>query len=283
MCVLYFAPHEDKRPPLKELIAGEDCNGDGGGLAYFNEDNLPAWKKGLTAKEIWEELKLIKGPVMIHFRLASGGMGKTIPELSHPFPIEQNARVDLEGVSQNGLLFQNGTWHSWKSKGILDALQSGAGKVRLPDRAPWSDTRALAWLASVYGPEWLDFADHSSKLGVVLANPKRMYIIGESWTHVEEKDGDWWQSSSTCGTASKKWQGYDYHSEYEAAKNDLPAEKKTKEEKKLPKRMTAKNLIKAAELCKITPTGAAHFSDAELELALETLSSAQVPILGLDA
>lgn len=306
MCVIYYCPDESKRPPLDELEAGEDRNRDGGGLAYFTLEELtpaatkkglparkiPTWEKGLKAKEIHEKLQNIPGPVLVHFRTAS--IGDPIAALTHPFPMDPLASVALKGKSEGGLMMQNGTWSGWKFS-LKEAIRHGAGRIQLPDRGPWSDTRALAWLSGIYGPTWLDLEDHASLLAVMLPSDPakgiggRMYAIGENWL---TRDG-WKQSCLTTRSSSYRG-GNQTHSGGRFPWAEAEEEERTKKQKERDEKMShiyvpdhikaVKNLPKILEATKMKLADpVAHYTDYELATALEHLEANEVPLAGVES
>jgi hypothetical protein len=94
--------------------------------------------------------------------------------LCHPFPIDPEASVELEGRTKGYVLFHNGTWHSWKTT-LLEAV------VHLPAKVPlgkWSDSRAMAWSAAHFGIGFLELIDEKS----VAFGVKDLEAFGTGWT-----------------------------------------------------------------------------------------------------
>jgi hypothetical protein len=167
MCVI--AVYEKKYPTLDELHKMELVNRDGGGLAW-REKKLVCFKKGLTAKEIYEIIQTKELPIVVHFR--AGTSGGVCPELCHPFPVSQEVPLLTKGKAQK-VLFHNGIWQNWR-KICLDVVTNWkrpfiSGKC--------SDTRAMAWLVSIVGESVLNLIHEK----VVIFTPKRITFYGEGW------------------------------------------------------------------------------------------------------
>lgn len=183
MCVIYAC--YKGVPSHAELAAAEENNSHGGGLAWI-EDGLVHWKKGLEFKEMRTILKRISPPLLIHFRIASEG--PVCDELTHPFPCTPGAELALEGTAP-AVLCHNGTWSGWKTE-VKEALERAAGKIKAPP-GPWSDSRAMAWLAGHFGVGILEFMYSPEKVAILSAvNEKAplMILAQSKWTD-EEKLG----------------------------------------------------------------------------------------------
>lgn len=191
MCVIYVCTK--LLPEDSELARGACKNNDGAGLAWIHKEkgkpNIVRWMKGelKTAKDVKQYIadNKIPLPLMIHFRTASvGGPDKA---LAHPFPITKEANLDLSGEAE-AVLMHNGTLSFWEDLVLNTALRT---EGMLPE-GPWSDSRALAWIASHKGASIIPFLTKSSGSRVVVleANPpgKQHFRIwgGSQWTH---KDG----------------------------------------------------------------------------------------------
>lgn len=188
MCVGIIVP-KDAKAPSEEIL--KDCaiqNPDGGGISWI-ENSKVVWKKGIEVPEIVEILAKTKPPYLIHFRISTCG-GK-IPELCHPFPLSRmgDATLALEGKC-GAALIHNGHWGSWKE--MTMRMQPHGAKI---PEGPWSDTRAMAYLAGIYGPELLTFVDE--KVAV-------MYGTGdyEYWGH--------WQDEAGCKFTNLAWKSVKY-------------------------------------------------------------------------
>lgn len=158
MCVLIIA--EEVFPSLDVLRASEEVNPHGGGIAWI-QDNKVRWRKGLTADQINEYRHFTNPPWLIHFRISSISGDDGNPNLCHPFPINQEASIELEGEADQ-VLGHNGHWFQWNT--VL--LNSLSPTNVLPEGA-WSDTRAMAWLTNFYGEALLRVIDPTQKIAVL--------------------------------------------------------------------------------------------------------------------
>jgi len=321
MCVIYYARTVDKRPTLSELRAGAERNSDGAGYAYYGPGMIPRWKRGqnLSPEEIFDDLRGIKGPVLIHFRTAS--VGPKCEELTHPFEMKWEQSEEKEGEAPEGLLMQNGTWSGWKSA-LIDAVRIGAGRLKLQAGKAWNDGKTMAALAGVYGPGILENIDiGASRLGIMLPPSAQfpqgtVYPLGSGW---ERGSGGWLQSSATgsCrvtydsrtsrfhASSDKKEEKKDERSEIQKAV-DQKLEEKEKESTALAKFHT----LPPAPTAHVDPTKQVHvitnlpnsgrkfharvrklgvqvvdnpssFSEDELLECLITLENEKIPLAGL--
>lgn len=177
MCVIFSC--EDRHITFDELIDGQTANGDGGGMAWI-KDGTVHWKKGLTAGEILTLIaeQEVTFPYVIHFRI--GTVGGTTDALTHPFPINDLASLELEGTCPDGVLFHNGHWSEWRNM-ILRSVT--AGNRRIDGLDDWSDSRAMAYLVRHHGTGILDFIEHQK---MALLTPERVVRWG-SWEDAETK------------------------------------------------------------------------------------------------
>lgn len=133
MCVIIAGKGVDILEHVDDAMA---ANPHGAGVAWVTTDTsggMPfRWRKGLFAPESVKALLTFinNGDAVFHARIGTAG-GNT-PELTHPFPVEIQPSLALEGESDM-LLFQNGHLPSWET--LL------GGTPRGPD---WNDTRAIA-------------------------------------------------------------------------------------------------------------------------------------------
>lgn len=169
MCVIYACG--TALPPLDELERGFRVNDDGAGLAWLKKNSkgeeMVFWKKDFkNDKELlaYVEAEKIPFPLVIHFRTASVG-GKT-PELAHPFPVWTGVPTWLEGQATS-VLFHNGHLSKWEDM-VVAAAMGAREQVPL---GPWSDTRALAWLAHLKGPGIIPFLSDTSRVLIFSSIP----------------------------------------------------------------------------------------------------------------
>lgn len=176
MCVIMC--YEDDFPKLETLKSAEDMNSDGGGMAWISQkDGYVHWQKGITADQMMDLIKQknIQLPIIIHFRIATvGGSGK---ELTHPFPVNDEAHIKTKGKAKS-VLFHNGTWTEWRKTCLKTIVQQ---KIEFP-RGYWSDSRALAWLTNRYGSGFLNLVT-SSKIALLTKAGIERYSDG--WTTVD--------------------------------------------------------------------------------------------------
>jgi ribosomal protein S27AE len=190
MCCIFSVFERD---PSEELLReGARRNTDGIGLAWPEgpSDNPRAiikWKKGIKdVEEVIERVqKGIPRPYLIHFRKKSSG--EIDPSLTHPFPLEMDVPLDLEGETNQGVLAHNGTWINWQR-------ESAHAVFSLGKRVPWglwSDSRMLAYLVANYGHNALQFFDWgtSGRIAILYPGHELPVIFNRSeWT---KKEGFW--------------------------------------------------------------------------------------------
>jgi hypothetical protein len=179
MCVIACCSIE--RPTKPQIESMWDSNHYGGGVAWrelqSDGSTLVRWEKGFDEVEpmikLAAELPL---PYVLHFRIPT--YGGTIRQLTHPFVIEEDSRLDLVGTTPEGVLFHNGSWNSWRSELKIAAIQ---GKWHLP-RGHYSDSRAMAIMAAHMGPGILELIEEK----ICVLTPTRLDCFGHGWT-VHEK------------------------------------------------------------------------------------------------
>lgn len=173
MCVAIAC--ETRFPSKKVLKMCEEKNSDGGGIAWV-EDGVVKFRKGIGYRKIWKITKRINPPALIHFRIATAG-GVT-PLLCHPFPINGEATLDTEGEADT-VLMHNGHWNDWRKT----CLKLTVNRDLTFPKGPWSDSRAMAWLASSAGSTVLELLDE--KIALLTGN-KKLTLFGSYWS---ERDG----------------------------------------------------------------------------------------------
>ena len=190
-------------------------NKDGAGIAsrekILDEEGkeriVVKWKKGLDLDQIKEEIFIAELPFVAHFRIASCGGVRT--ELTHPFSLNSDQSLDLEGITEEGVLFHNGHWAKWKEFLLETCLKMG---VSIPV-GRWSDTRAMAFLTKLYGPGFMDFIEEKG----VLFTPDDMDVFSGA-TGWKKIDGIWCSNDHfTFGNSNHSFyygQGTGYVSKY---------------------------------------------------------------------
>lgn len=153
MCVIMIA--EEARPNEIMVQKAWAKNQHGGGAAWVEgegDTKFVVWKKGLSLEEMLQMARDLPLPYILHFRIASSGGIR--PSLTHPIPISKRASLALEGKTKGYVLFHNGDWHAdWEGKCLAAAI---ASNTPIPT-GKWNDTRAIAWLMSIYGQGFMDF------------------------------------------------------------------------------------------------------------------------------
>gem|GEM_PF-1379859 len=143
---------KDVRPSLETLRLCERANPHGGGIAWRTAGSVE-WLKTNDVAEIDKLALKMKGELVIHFRIAS--IGAVCNELRHPFPISKKSKLDERGRT-GSVLFQNGTW-----SGYAEALKFAEGEGHKVPEGEMSDSRAAAFLVSIYGHEFLKKCGYS--------------------------------------------------------------------------------------------------------------------------
>lgn len=185
MCVAIVVPRNVK-PPSKEVLAQcEAANKDGGGIAWWTPQGIQ-FAKGLKLQEILKIMEMISAPMFIHFRIST--VGGSVAELCHPFPVSKRASLMLSGRTSS-VLMHNGHWSAWEDV-LLRHLDKGS---KMPD-GPWSDTRAMAYMAAHYGPNVIRLI--KEKVAV-------MHSDGEITTY-----GYGWKEIDGCYFSNENWKGW---------------------------------------------------------------------------
>jgi hypothetical protein len=178
MCVIAFVDEDTPRP--SESMVGKMylANEHGAGVAWRETNNgqtLVRWRKGLDMDAVQRLVKEVPKPFVIHFRIPSvGGPHKS---LNHPFTVDPAALITMEGTTTGSVLFHNGTWQDWRKFSLDTASRS-------PEKFPtgrWSDSRALAWNASIYGLGILEIINEK----VIVFGPEDIHIFGDGWGEEE--------------------------------------------------------------------------------------------------
>lgn len=181
MCLIIAAPHK-KRIPNSVLEAAASSNRDGAGVAWYDKSKKKiCFKKQLDLAGVIATLdgEASGKSYAVHFRIAT--VGGAVPELTHPFTIENNPATDATGESES-VLFQNGTCSDWKDALLKATLGSG---LKLPP-PPWSDSRAVALLCHIHGKHILSLVDNHSRYLVFDATEpdnRRMMLWGDWHDH----------------------------------------------------------------------------------------------------
>lgn len=175
MCIIFA--NQTTRPDDDILRRADERNSDGIGVAWRDADKV-RWRKGLQIGELLELIPEIPFPHVIHFRAAT--VGGEIDELTHPFPVKWGQLPTIEGTAP-AVLFHNGHWHDWR-KALLNVAIGG--KLRIP-KGPFSDSRALACITAILGPESYQLFELESQR-IALLGTKELALWG-NWTKSDDK------------------------------------------------------------------------------------------------
>lgn len=190
MCVIMLV---DKVRPTDQMIdKAWEKNDDGGGIAWREtKDGVTEvlWKKGVEDKEELRDLiKAIPMPFVVHFRTAS--CGGIRPSLTHPFPIAKKSSLALNGRTKDHVLFHNGDWKSWAETARAAAV---ASNTPVPV-GKWSDSRAIAWLCSIYGIGFMEFLPEQK--GVAFGpNDMEIFTGVSGWKKIDVGNSFIWCSN----------------------------------------------------------------------------------------
>lgn len=175
MCVILIAPNDR---PCPEMVEAAYLTNEKGAGAAWREDGRVHWKKGLLSLEEMQELAVnLPLPYVLHFRIPTCGGARK--DLAHPFPIDPTLPNTLEGDTDGFVLFHNGHWTRWRES-MLETVHNTSCK--LPN-GKWSDSRAMAWSASIYGLSYLDLLDE--KYVAFGPNQEDIEVSTFGWTVVE--------------------------------------------------------------------------------------------------
>src|SRR6185503_15959688 len=105
-------------------------------------------------------------------------VGGKVKELCHPFPVTRDVSLALQGKTDGFVVFHNGHWGQWKEKSLDAAVKH---KVKVPN-GKWSDSRAMAWSAHLYGVPVLEFIDEKA----IAFGPEEIEVFGSGWTLVDD-------------------------------------------------------------------------------------------------
>lgn len=192
MCVIAIV--NEKRPTPGDLAGMWEANPSGAGIAW-REGGKVHWAKGLKLDEITAMVAEKPLPLVVHFRIPS--CGGTSPGLTHPFPVERSASLQLRGVIDGEVLFHNGHWNAFNDVGMRFAASA---RLRVP-RGPWSDSRTMAYIAAFLGPSFIDWIDQK----VVIFGTETIEVFQSSgWTKYDGflTSNTYWYSRVPRGNSS---------------------------------------------------------------------------------
>jgi hypothetical protein len=194
MCVIAVAASERVTPEMAAKM--NQANPHGAGIAWRDtegQEAVVAYKKGLSLEEVVELCGKVPMPYVVHFRVPScGGPSKL---LTHPFPIQKDVPLELEGTTTGLVMFHNGHWGKYKDAMLEASIRSNNA---LPI-GKWSDSRAMAWMAAHFGIGMLEFIDEK----VVVFGPNDIELFKtEGWDKIGK--GIWvsnkyWETERVAG------------------------------------------------------------------------------------
>jgi hypothetical protein len=176
MCVILTAEGRS-RIAERTMIEANDRNRDGIGMAWLDR-GFVRWRKGLTLRDAIDLASDVPLPYVAHFRIAT--VGAPSAALCHPFPILRHARGTETGGRSREVLFHNGHWSGWE--GVLNKAIGAHTRVK----EPWSDSRAMAIVATFCGAEKVahEVAKHGQRI-VLLSAAAGVRRFGQTWTEID--------------------------------------------------------------------------------------------------
>jgi len=193
MCVITICKNKREKQANLEQMAID--NPDGTGAIWYDSKEMPTYQKGLTIKEVIELNKTLPFPYAFHFRITTVGINKL---LTHPYEVTKESELKMEGQAE-ALLMHNGHWSDWNEAVLNHSINTGQD---CPD-GDWSDSRAMAYLSGVIGPNMLKMLS-GQKIAVFKKN-KKITILGAGW----EIEKDILYSNKNWEKTKSKW-GYGY-------------------------------------------------------------------------
>lgn len=200
MCVIFVA--QGTRPTSAQVKQAFEQNRDGGGIAWREKDakgdTWVNWEKGLDQEKLLTLAAKVPLPFILHCRIST--CGGAIPPLTHPFPIAKNAPLMLRGRIKGSVMAHNGHWGRWKDTVLEAAVRH---KLPVPD-GPWSDTRAMAWIAANFGLNTLQMIDEKT---ACLSQAGEIELSGAGWCKIS--DGFWASNRAWARTVYQavcRWQ-----------------------------------------------------------------------------
>lgn len=176
MCVIVAVNTGSERPSRSDLKLMQDENPHGAGIAWI-ERGFVRFEKDVKADRIVDLAMKVPTPFVLHFRWRSSG--KICGELCHPFPLRLENPLALKGKTKRGVVFHNGTWTDWRANTLAAACATG----KPIGDGPMSDTRALAYLATVLGKGVLETMPPGQRIALV--TPAGIVRFGP-WTELAD-------------------------------------------------------------------------------------------------
>lgn len=187
MCVIFACEKDKQITDLKKnLELAEKKNSDGNSFSFYDESlKTMRYYKDISIDKV---LKLIEkhnlSEFVFHSRLTSSG--KTIPQLTHAFPINlKELEKDKLSGKTKAILYHNGTLDfNDLAKLYLDyCLKSGSKIIN----GELSDSKLLAILIDIYGYNFITlFVPKHSSSKFIIHDINGIHYFGSGWV---EHDG----------------------------------------------------------------------------------------------
>lgn len=193
MCLIIYA--KSARPAERHLLNAFSHHPHGIGMAWKADGKLN-FTKDLKLEEVISLNATMPPGYVIHFRKSSiGGVNK---DLIHPFIVSNQSPLRQSGEAK-ALLFHNGHWPDWE-RVMLNHLN----KSTLLPKGVWSDSRAIAILLAIHGPDILRLLPGR----FVLAKEDQISLWGD-WVEEKTKGGVCYFSNDTFRWSSNPiWSSY---------------------------------------------------------------------------
>lgn len=170
MCIIIAA---DRNKPfnLEHLQECAEGNPHGGGIAWVGDKGRVNIFRDMDDSKVIAKCLEVPAdvPRIAHFRIAS--VGAVAPELLHPWPCTRSAN-SLPVTDCAMALAHNGTWGAWRDIALKAVLKRQGTEVPAGD---WNDSRAMAWLSAILGPNWLSFLPTDQKVATLTHAGIRLY------------------------------------------------------------------------------------------------------------
>jgi hypothetical protein len=183
MCVIMAS--KTQKPPKEWMQQAAIANPDGAGLSWIQAGKVH-YLKNIDPQKAIAKMAEIKPPYVLHFRLAS--IGEKSSALCHPFPVSVNVPLTTVGTCE-AALSHNGHWANWDDMVKQTVMMT---KTRFPF-GEWSDSRGMAFMAGVYGLNFMSFMPKYQKIAILTASG-RLLTYGEGWIY-DESEKDIWLSN----------------------------------------------------------------------------------------
>ena len=200
MCVILVM--EKGRLTEQELQNAWRANPHGAGIVIRGHGGLTVYRGIAKMQNLIDVYATIPDvPHLLHTRLAT--VGGISPQLTHPMVISRTSPVDVMRVvdDRHAWLVHNGHVTDWETLGVT-ALCHGARF-----KGPTSDTRILAALVAIAGPQVLAILDATA----VISRPGSFVKYGSTWSilrdGIYQSNRLWSYNAMTYTVSDGVWQG----------------------------------------------------------------------------